>query len=108
MAALAEGLQGRHFAFLCRYGLDLSAPLAWAWWTALTSSDAKECRWVVRKFTTYRGSDEAFCKWIFWAIPPKTLVEATETLCGQGSLSRREATAIQETIFAAMRHADWK
>jgi len=107
MTTLTAG-QGRHFALLCRYGLGLPAPLAMAWWAALSASDDRECRWLARKFGTYRGSDSAFCKWIFWAIPPKRLVEALETLHKEGRLGRREATTIQDAILHLMGQGDWK
>ena len=113
MSAPFRASPAQLFTVLCSHGLGIDEALAQRCWGALSQSPHPKATAVQLLFTGYRGSAADFPGWIFYRLSPTMLVEAVETLCEHGQLTRPEATMIDEAIFAAMdssegHHHEWK
>ena len=79
------------------------------WWVSLEASTHPLATKVYRQFARYRGTAGNFAWFVFHDMAARDLIHATEALADAGSLSRPEATQIQEGILNATRpDGAWK
>ena len=98
------------FCLLATSVFALDRAMALRWWSALQGSHQPTAKRVSRQFARYRGNVNNFAWWLWHEGPTaKHLVEATECLVAEASLTRQEASAIEEGVLRATRpDGAWK